>query len=108
MTPPCRIREKLARKMVFPQDGNVASKKLSSISNTSTPLGKPAAASKPARRVVMAIPGLKANVGAGDVVEAITKRLKIPTCSKCLKRKERLNSLLAFVPRKKDGDKKAS
>jgi len=42
-------------------------------------------------RINIKIPGLKRGVGAGELVEKLTKKLGIPTCSDCEKRKQRMD-----------------
>jgi hypothetical protein len=48
------------------------------------------------------LPGLKESIGAGDVVRNVTKAMGIKHCSKCDKRRERLNRLLQFAGISKD------
>lgn len=42
------------------------------------------------------LPLIKKNIGAGDLVERVTKSLGIEPCDKCKKRKELLNKKLKF------------
>ena len=44
------------------------------------------------------IPLIKAPIGAGDVVAAVTETVKIKPCGGCKKRREQLNQAVIFTP----------
>jgi hypothetical protein len=45
------------------------------------------------------VPGLRKEIGAGDVIAKVTAALGIKPCSPCQKRRERLNQALKLTPK---------
>ena len=45
------------------------------------------------------VPGLKAEIGAGDLVAKVTAKIGIKPCSPCQKRREQLNQALRLTPK---------
>jgi len=50
-------------------------------------------------KLTVPVPGLKAEIGAGDVIAKVTAKLGIKPCSPCQKRREQLNQALKFTPK---------
>jgi hypothetical protein len=45
------------------------------------------------------VPGLKTEIGAGDIVAKVTTALGIKPCTPCQKRREQLNQALKLTPK---------
>ena len=45
------------------------------------------------------VPGLKTEIGAGDVIAKVTTAIGIKPCTPCQKRREQLNQALKFIPK---------
>lgn len=45
------------------------------------------------------VPGLKKEIGAGDVIAKVTATLGIKPCTPCQKRREQLNRALKLTPK---------
>ncbi len=45
------------------------------------------------------VPGLKTEIGAGDVIAKVTTALGIKPCTPCQKRREALNQALKLTPK---------
>lgn len=54
-------------------------------------------------RVNIRIPGLKEDVGAGDVVAKATKAMGIEPCDECEKRRQWMNRMLRLSRKQSDG-----
>ena len=50
-------------------------------------------------KLTLPVPGLKTEIGAGDVIAKVTTALGIKPCSPCQKRREQLNQALKFTPK---------
>jgi hypothetical protein len=50
-------------------------------------------------KLTVPVPGLKKEIGAGDVIATVTTRLGIKPCSPCHKRRDQLNQVLKLIPK---------
>lgn len=53
---------------------------------------------RPGRPIVIPIPGLHREVGAGDVVKEITQAAGVKPCTPCEQRRRALNARVQFGP----------
>lgn len=50
-------------------------------------------------KLTVGVPGLKTEIGAGDVIAKVTAAIGIKPCTPCQKRREQLNQALRFTPK---------